>query len=121
MRWCWAFVVVLFACSASSAQTAGDLIRLGDEAVARQDYKEGVARYNEALYLDPNSAAAYHKRGLAHYYGGGFHEAIVDLTEAIRLKPADAESYRDRGSAHFADQQWENALADYSEALRLNP
>ena len=49
--------------------------------------EEAIARYDEAIRLDPQDAAAYINRGNANDYLGQHQRAIDDYDEAIRLDP----------------------------------
>ena len=62
--------------------------------------EEAIAKYDEAIRLDPQYAKAYFNRGLAYGNLGQFQRAIEDSGEAIRLDPQDAKAYNNRGLAY---------------------
>jgi len=70
---------------------------------------------------EPESALAYHNRGISHAKNGDFDAAITDYTEAIRLNPEYADAYFNRGVSHRKIGDFDAAITDYSESLRLNP
>lgn len=49
------------------------------------DYDGAIADYDQAIKLDPQFAAAYYNRGLAHEDKGSRNLAIADLKRAIGL------------------------------------
>jgi tetratricopeptide (TPR) repeat protein len=71
----------------------------------------------EAVRLDPNSALAYHSRGLAWRDMGNLHEAIADYTESIRLDAGDALAYFNRGEAWQKKGELDFAIDDFNQAI----
>ena len=64
---------------------------------------DAVADYDEAIRLQPDSAAAYYNRGLAKDALKRYDDAIADYDEAIRLQPdATPAAYYNRGAAKAA-------------------
>lgn len=86
-----------------------------------QRYDQAIADCNEAIRLDPSSAAAYSNRGAVYIYLREYDKAFADLIEAIRLKPDYARAFNNRGWAYNNSGQYEKALADLNEAIRLKP
>ena len=58
----------------------------------REQYDDAIEHYTEALKLNPQMAAAYNNRGVAHDNKGDFERAIVDYTKAIELNPNYADA-----------------------------
>ncbi|WP_299413734.1 serine/threonine-protein kinase [Acaryochloris sp. IP29b_bin.148] len=69
----------------------------------------------------PESSAAFLRRGDAKYNRQEYQAAIEDYTEAIRLSSENAQAYLGRGNAKYALEQYSAALTDYDEALKHNP
>jgi hypothetical protein len=74
-----------------------------------------------AARIDPQNAAIFNNRGIAHAKNGQLDRAIADFDEAIRLNPKDASAYENRGNAYDAKGQHNRAIADFDEAIRLDP
>jgi tetratricopeptide (TPR) repeat protein len=117
----WAGIAVLMAVLPVAA--CGDDVakpaELGEKALLRGDVNEAIARFNEAISIDPNNAAAYRGRGYIYFVKNKPAMAIADLTKAIQLDPAGPKAYRNRGDVYFAAiGDRERAIADYGEAIR---
>jgi len=61
-----------------------------------KDYDKAISDYNEAIRLDPESAAAYYNRSLSYYEKRNYDKAISDYAEAIRLDSTYAVAYNNR-------------------------
>src|SRR5690606_11943702 len=53
------------------------------------------ADLNEVLRLNPEFAAGFYHRGLAHHGAGEYAKAITDYAAAIRLAPQIPDAYND--------------------------
>ena len=82
--------------------------------------QEAVQILSEAIAKDPDFAAAWAFRGLAHSELGKREEAFADLTKAIRLDPR-AEYYTDRGLASLRGGVFSAARRDLDYALKKDP
>ncbi len=80
---------------------------------------KAIDDYNEAIRLDPKSAAAYYDRAGAFYDKGDYDRAIADCTDAVRNDPKLGDAYHTRGSAWHMKGNWGNAIADYTESIGL--
>ena len=70
-------------------------------ACATTGVDQDIAKYTEAIRLDPNNADAYTVRGVAYIQKKDYDRAIADCTEALRLNPNIADEYRKRGFAYY--------------------
>ena len=93
----------------------------GNAWYEKKCYDKAIDDYNEAIHLDPKSAAAYYDRAGAFYDKDNYDRAIADCTEAIRLDPKLCDAYCYRGAAWHAKGNFDKAIADYGEAIRLDP
>ncbi|MCL2123136.1 MAG: tetratricopeptide repeat protein [Desulfovibrionaceae bacterium] len=78
---------------------------------------EAVQMLDEAIAKDPDFAAAWVYRGLAHSELGKREEAFDDLTKAIRLEPR-AEYYADRGLVSLRAGVFSAARRDLDYSLK---
>jgi tetratricopeptide (TPR) repeat protein len=107
---------------ASSEADAVAAYNRGIGYAKNRDYAHAIELYDEAIRLNPNFAAAYSARALAHLRKFNWQRAIADYTEAIRLNPKDVLSLINfRGVAFKYKGDSEHAIADYTEAIKLRP
>lgn len=90
-------------------------------AMRHGNYKGAIADLDEAIRLNPNRAAFFRDRGIAHRQNGDLELAIGDLDEAIALDPRRAAPYANRGLALAAMGDLDRAILSYNTAIRLAP
>jgi len=84
--------------------------------------EDAVARFNEALRLQPGYADAHYNLGLAlHKIPGRENDAISQYQEALRLKPDYVDAHNNLGNALASMGREPEAIAHFQEALRLDP
>ena len=86
------------------------------------DHYRAIADLTKAIELDPDSANAYHNRGVLKATINDHYGAIEDYTKAIELDPDYTEAYTNRGASRTALViDLEGALADHNKAIELDP
>lgn len=95
-------------------------ITRGNERIQQSEFEDAREYFDEAVRLEPTSAAAYRGRATAWQYLREYANALSDYNDAIRLDPADAKTFLSRGTVRHWKGDLEGAIADYSEALRLD-
>lgn len=70
---------------------------------------------------DPQNAAAYDNRGLAHQTLNDAAAALEDYTKALAIAPDTVTYLIDRGSALDVLGKYEEAEAEFTKALKLDP
>lgn len=86
--------------------TSWDYIRRGNRAYSKENYKEAIDAYTEAIRLNSDYAGVYNNRGNTYDRQGEYEKAIA-------LKPDYKESYLNRAEAYRAIG--ETALAEQDE------
>ena len=110
--------------SGSSDLSASDLAPLisGGLADAQNGQpKDAIAKYDQALKLDPKSATAFYDRGIAYAAMNDYARAIQDFDQAIALTPDSADMLSDRGRAYHLMGDDNRALQDLDRAIALEP
>lgn len=101
----------------------GDLARLylsrGVAHMDRFDVTAALDDINQAIRLDPTSAAARDARG--RVYRLNPDRAILDYDAAIALDANYARAYAHRGTAYWVKSEPDRAVADFNQAIRLDP
>ncbi len=93
----------------------------GDNAAKAENYGHAISKYTEAIRVKSDYAAAYKRRGDAHYSTYDYDSAIADYDQAIRLRPNYEDAYNRRGLAWFFKGDYAQAVRDYDRALQINP
>ena len=64
---------------------------------------------------------AIRDRGVLHYSGERYYEAIADFTVVLNSFPREANTHLWRAEAHAANLHYEAAIGDYNVAIRAQP
>lgn len=94
------------------------------------EMKEGeldnaIAKFKEAIKLNPNYPEAHFLLGFANYYKGNFpelgdkDEVLPHINTAIRLNPEYGEAYSFRGHVNIQRSKHEEAIPDLTKAIEL--
>ncbi|SLN34483.1 Transcriptional regulator HilA [Roseovarius albus] len=68
-------------------------IALGRSHIARGEYEEAIAAYDEAVELNPNHAYGHFGRGYALSLSGRAHAAIEHFETVLELSPRDPQGW----------------------------
>lgn len=115
--------------------SAQELCKQGATFSRQGKSKESLAKYQEALRIDPRCAEAYAGRGIQlskegnsllrkgdQKRGEQLHlQAIQDFSTAIHLDPKDPIAWANRGNSFFRLNKFPQALSDLSRSLSLQP
>jgi hypothetical protein len=137
-----ALTLVVAGADSASAQRHEErkLVREGNREFNNKEYAKGLAKYNEALEVDPDCMEAKYNRANAYHHvarknsgleaekrdtsitwersNALFEELIADKRLS---KEQRAEVYRNVGMSLMRQQQHEAALNAFRESLLLNP
>jgi len=79
----------------------------------------------QSIYLNPDDARLYFRRGLCYKKKRNYVQAIADETRAIEINPHYGNAYRTRGACYFFEKEYDQSWADMTKAqqlgIRLNP
>jgi hypothetical protein len=84
---------------------------------ARQNWPTAIGEIDEALRLDPTSAAVHLTRALILSNHGQVNDAAASFDAAVRLAPDRTEAYRYRAAFHRMNSQLEEAAQDLQAAV----
>lgn len=80
-----------------------------------------LAKYQEALRLNPANHNAYLNIGNVQFSQGKESEAVASYRNALQLKPDYAAAHVNLGRLYFSQQHHDAAAASYSAAIRTDP
>jgi len=105
-------------------QTKDDAKALLKEGIALHDagkYDEAIAKYKEALKIDPEYSSAYHEISYSLFSSGRGKEAIAYLEKLLALDPKSGGAYDMLGSIYDDDKQPDKAVEYYKKGIAVDP
>jgi tetratricopeptide (TPR) repeat protein len=83
--------------------------------------EQAAINYSDMLVISPQSAAAYHGRGIARRDLLKFEEAAADFSRAMAIDPSSDIYSSGRANAYYRQGKYREAIADYLKTISLNP
>lgn len=107
---------------AHSSKRVRMLMEDGVQLLMRAKYDVAIARFDEALRLDPAFAEGYNKRGTAHFLAGRHPESHADVLRTLALEPgAHFGALIGKGLVEFERGKKVRAIKALRAALRVHP
>jgi stress-induced-phosphoprotein 1 len=103
------------------AEAATALKDAGNKCLAAKDYAGAIAKYTEAIALDPANSVFYSNRSAAYLSKGDASAALADADKCIELKPDWSKGYGRKGAAHHALHEYDEAYDAYERGLSVDP
>lgn len=116
--------VITLNVSAQDKGSVSDLIKEGVQLNDQGKYADAIAKYNDALKLDPENAQANYEMGFTLVQSGKGNEGIpfvqkaIEKTGSLQLKAA---CYDMLGSIYDNDHQTQKAIEAYKNGIQINP
>lgn len=82
---------------------------------------EAMQEYKNVIAVEPQSAIAHEKLGLAALFVNNSYLAVQELETATRLEPDHATTHNALGLAYQAEGDGQHAQVEFEKALSLNP
>ncbi|MGD9947345.1 MAG: tetratricopeptide repeat protein [Desulfobulbus sp.] len=89
--------------------------------MASNNNRAAIEDFNTAIELNPKSAEAFAKRGMASQQVGELEQALADYNHAIELDTLLADAYFGRGSLKDQVGNASAAISDYTKAIDIRP
>ena len=105
--------------TAESAMDVDQLKRRAAAFMAREDYRQAIIHFDQALQLDPMDADMLAQRGLAHLHAGDRQLALHDLDEALKAKPTHIDARRLRITLRLDEEDESGARADLEVLMQI--
>lgn len=104
---------------ADTKAKADELKVQGNRAMALKDYTEAIAKYTEAISLDPTNVVYLSNRAAAHSSSQKHDKAVEDAEKAIKLNPNFSKAYSRLGLAKYALGDAKAAMEAYKKGLEV--
>jgi len=98
-----------------------DLLTQGKAAIEHRDYDLAIARFSDAIKIDPSDSHLWIQRCSAYEGKDDYQRALSDCDTAVRLAPLSAEAARRRSHLESHMGKLDAALADADQAIKLDP
>jgi len=118
------FAIVLLLLSCTGDKDEADKQRFlikGNDALAKQEYKEALRYYTEALKIDSCYTDALNNVGIVQYENGSYGEAVLNYDAALQCDPEFWEGYANRANAYYELNELYRALDDLEYLERKIP
>ncbi|KAI5958978.1 sgt2 [Candida pseudojiufengensis] len=89
----------------------------GNRAMAAKDYPTAIAKYTEAIGLDPTNVVYLSNRAAAHSSAKNHEQAVEDAEKAIKLNPNFSKAYSRLGLAQYALGDAKASMEAYKKGL----
>ena len=126
MKNLFAIIVFLLATSytvTADAQQANDPETLVREGISLNDsgkYDAAIAKYHQALQIDPNYQNGYYEMSYTLFSAGREKEAIPFLNKLVELNPRSAQGFDMLGSIYDDDKQSDKAISYFLQAINAD-
>jgi tetratricopeptide (TPR) repeat protein len=94
---------------------------LGEALHEKGRMEEAIARFQNALRINPNQASVHSSLGVALLETGRPEQSLAHLQTAVELDPHDGDAHYNIGNTLMALGQADQALIHYNAALQINP
>ncbi|HEY9002155.1 MAG TPA: tetratricopeptide repeat protein [Mucilaginibacter sp.] len=119
-----ALTVITLNVLAQGKGSVPDLIKEGVQLNDQGKYADAIAKYNEALKLDPENAQANYKMAFTLVQSGKGNDGIPYTEKAIEKSNSPqlkAACYDMLGSIYDNDHQTQRAIEAYQNGIQVNP
>jgi tetratricopeptide (TPR) repeat protein len=87
----------------------------------QRNYRDAVAKYQEAISFDANNADAHFYKGQAHYFLKEYDLALEHLNQAEKLKYKSLDVSKARAYVEYERKDFEAAMADIRKVIAAEP
>jgi tetratricopeptide (TPR) repeat protein len=115
-------VLVLISCGNDQDDTEKQRFLIkGNDALAKQENREALRYYTEALKIDSCYTDALNNIGIVQYENGSYGEAVRNYDAAVQCDPEFWRAYLNRANAYYELNELYRALDDLEYLERKIP
>ncbi|CAG7561356.1 unnamed protein product [Fusarium equiseti] len=100
--------------------SADELKALGNKAIADKNFDEAVAKFTEAIAIQPENHILYSNRSAAYASKKDWEHALQDAEKTTQIKPDWAKGWGRKGAALHGQGDLLGANDAYEEGLKLD-
>ncbi|OLN85438.1 Heat shock protein sti1-like protein [Colletotrichum chlorophyti] len=101
--------------------SADELKALGNKAIAEKNFDEAVAKFTEAIQLQPDNHILYSNRSAAYASKKDWENALKDAEKTTEIKPDWPKGWGRKGTALYGLGDLLGANDAYEEGLKVDP
>jgi tetratricopeptide (TPR) repeat protein len=94
---------------------------LGWVYFGQERYEEALAKFQEAVELDPEDIEARNGLGDIYHMQGRYEEAVTELWKTVALEPENPEPHNSLGWVYADQSEFEAAIAEFRKVVELDP
>ena len=93
----------------------------GVAAMARQDYRSALGKFDQIVKIAPDFAEGWNKRATVHYLVGLYAASLSDIDKTLALEPRHFGALSGRGLVFIELDEEQPALDSFEAALAIHP
>eukprot|EP01063_Lacrimia_lanifica_P031817 TRINITY_DN5323_c0_g1_i1.p1 TRINITY_DN5323_c0_g1~~TRINITY_DN5323_c0_g1_i1.p1 ORF type:complete len:550 (+),score=319.69 TRINITY_DN5323_c0_g1_i1:53-1702(+) len=93
----------------------------GNEHFKKQEYKEAIDLYSDAIKRNPGAHAVYSNRAAAYMKMGAYDDAEKDCKHCLKLEPTFAKAVIRLAQIYFFRKEYHKAMVEYQKGLEMCP
>ena len=97
------------------------LMHRGLRELQAESNNAAIDTFSDAILLDPNLAAAWHRRGVARFAIGETAGAVSDFQEAVALEPRNFAVWRTLADIAAQREDWRAAYGAWQKVMEIDP
>lgn len=113
------FVNFIFAQNVND-QNSRTHYKLGLSYYERNDYKNAISEFKEAIKFDPSNANAYYSLGTVFLSIGNYVEAIKNLELSTQYNPNIGDAFYNLGISYYRTRSYNKSVNAFKSAIALN-
>lgn len=118
-------IFIVFAAASAIAQDVNEQnsrthYKLGLAYYEKNDFKNAIVEFEQALKFDPSNANAYYSLGTVYLSIGNYMEAIKNLELAVQYNPNIADAFYNLGISYYRTRQYNKSVNCFKSAIALN-
>jgi tetratricopeptide (TPR) repeat protein len=107
--------------SVSEISSALDEYNLGLKASEKEDYKNAIKHYKEAVKIDPEFAFAFDNLGICYRKIGKYEEAIEAYKKSLKIDPYGITPLQNIAVAYQYTKEYDKSIDAYKKLAELDP